>query len=242
MSDSPLAGKRALVTGAGRGIGRVIALALARAGASVALAARTDAELLAVAGEVEAAGGGALTHPTDVAAEASVHALAKRLADEWGYLDVVVNNAAAFARGVAAEMSLAAWERVIATNLTGPFLVTRATLPLLRKARGGTIVFVSSTAGKRGYAEGSAYAASKHGLMGFAHALLYEVRGDDIRVAVVSPSAVDTRPVRAGARAPALAGKGSRLRSEDVAQAVVFACALPGRALVRDVELWGTNP
>lgn len=240
MSELSLIGKRALVTGAGRGIGRVIALALARARATVAVTARTDAELLAVAGEIEAAGGQALTHPADISDEDSVKSLAKHLASEWGYLDIVVNNAAAFGRGPLAEMSLATWNRTIATNLTGAFLVTRETIPLLRKAKGGTIAFVSSTAGKRGYAEGGAYAASKHGLMGFAHSLLYEVRSDDIRVVVVTPSLVDTR--RATGRPVAASGKGSRLRSEDIADAVLFACALPGRALVRDIELWATNP
>jgi 3-oxoacyl-[acyl-carrier protein] reductase len=137
-------------------------------------------------------------------------------------------------------MRLAEWNRILATNLTGPFLVTRETIPLLRKAKGGTVVFVSSTAGKRGYADGSAYAASKHGVMGLAHSLLYEVRGDDIRVVVVTPSLVDTR--RVTGRPVATGGKGSRLRSEDVAEAVLLACALPGRALVRDIELWATNP
>jgi len=239
-SKLPLLGRRALVTGAGRGIGRVIALAFARAGATVAIASRTEAELLAVAHEIEEAGGQALVHPTDIADESAIKALAKSLVAEWGYLDILVNNAAQFARGPAASLGLVDWNRVIATNLTGPFLMCREMIPLLRKGKGATIVFLSSTAGKRGYADGAAYAASKHGLMGFAHSLLYEVRGDDIRVVVVSPSLVDTR--RVTGRPVARDGKGSRLRSEDVAEAVVFACALPGRALVRDVELWATNP
>jgi 3-oxoacyl-[acyl-carrier protein] reductase len=240
MTRLSLSGKQALVTGAGRGIGREIALVLARAGAKVALASRTEAELLAVAGEIEADGGTAVVHAADIADEKSVQALARALATEWGYLDVLVNNAATFARRTLADLSLDDWNRVIATNLTGSFLVTRETLPLMRKAKGGTIVFLSSTAGKRGYGEGSAYAASKHGLMGLAHSLLYEVREDDIRVVVVSPSAVDTRRAK-GPRGD-VAGKGARLQSEDVAEAVLFACALPGRALVREVELWGTNP
>lgn len=236
----PLTGRRALVTGAGRGIGRVIALGLARAGAAVAIASRTEAELLAVAHEIERSGGQAVVHPTDIADESAVQALAGSLRAEWGYLDILVNNAAQFARGPAASLRLEDWNRVIAANLTGPFLVCREMLPLLRKGKGGTIVFLSSTAGKRGYAEGAAYAASKHGLMGFAHSLLYEVRSDDIRVVVVSPSLVDTR--RVTDRPVAREGKGSRLRAEDVAEAVVFACTLPARALVRDVEIWATNP
>jgi len=240
MADGTLVGKRALVTGAGRGIGREIALAFARAGATVAIAARTDAELLAVAGEIDAAGGSALSIATDISNEDSVKALGATLATEWGYLDIVVNNAASFARRLVTETSLESWNRVIGTNLTGTFLVTRETLPLMRNAKGGTIIFVSSTAGKRGYGEGSAYAASKHGLMGLAHSLLYEVRGENVRVVVVSPSVVDTR--RQDRARVAHEGKGALLRAEDVAQTVVFACSLPGRALVRDIELWGTNP
>lgn len=240
MANEELIGKRALVTGAGRGIGREIALALARAGATVAIAARTDAELLAVAGEIDAAGGSALSIPTDISSEASVKALASTLATEWGYLDIVINNAASFARRLVSETPLDTWNRVIGTNLTGTFLVTREMLPLMRNAKGGTFIFVSSTAGKRGYGEGAAYAASKHGIMGFAHSLLYEVRGENIRVVVVSPSVVDTR--RQDRARVVREGKGALLRAEDVAQTVVFACALPGRALVRDIELWGTNP
>jgi len=240
MANEELVGKRALVTGAGRGIGREIALALARAGATVAIAARTDAELLAVAGEIDAAGGSALSIPTDISSEASVKALASTLATEWGYLDIVINNAASFARRLVSETPLDTWNRVIGTNLTGTFLVTREMLPLMRNAKGGTFIFVSSTAGKRGYGEGAAYAASKHGIMGFAHSLLYEVRGENIRVVVVSPSVVDTR--RQDRARVVREGKGALLRAEDVAQTVVFACALPGRALVRDIELWGTNP
>lgn len=240
MANGELVGKRALVTGAGRGIGREIAIALARAGATVAIAARTEAELLAVAGEIDAGGGSALSISTDIASETSVKALAAALATEWGYLDIVVNNAASFARRLVTDTPLDTWNRVIGTNLTGTFLVTRETLPLMRNAKGGTFVFVSSTAGKRGYGEGAAYAASKHGLMGFAHSLLYEVRGENIRVVIVSPSVVDTR--RQERARVARDGKGALLRAEDVAQTVVFACALPGRALVRDIELWGTNP
>lgn len=241
MNHVSLTGKCALVTGAGRGIGREIAISLAGAGARVALAARTEAELLAVAGEIETAGGSTLIHPTDIADEKSVASMAEAISTEWGYLDIVVNNAATFARQPIAECSLEDWNRVIGTNLTGSFLVTRATLPLIRKAQGGTVLFISSTAGKRGYGTGGPYAASKHGLMGLAHSLLYEARDDDVRVVVVSPSVVDTTRPRPGSKTRSR-GKGVRLHAQDVAEAVVFACALPGRALVREVELWGTNP
>lgn len=228
------------MTGAGRGIGRVIARSLAQAGASVLLASRTEAELLVVAHEIEDTGGQALVHPTDVSDEASVKSLAKAAESEWGYIDILISNAAQFARGSVAKLSLADWNRVMAANVTGAFLLCRETIPLLRKGTSPTIVFLSSTAGKRGYADGAAYAASKHAIMGLAHSLLYEVRGDDIRVVVVTPSLVDTR--RETDRPIARSGKGSRLRPEDVAQTVLLACALPGRALVRDVELWATNP
>ncbi|RMD88301.1 MAG: SDR family NAD(P)-dependent oxidoreductase [Calditrichaeota bacterium] len=232
--------KKALITGGGRGIGREIALHFARAGLDVVLVARTESQLSSVASEVEALGRKALVVPADISDEKQVEHLAHEVKKHWGHVEILVNNAATFTHGEVVNMSVDEWDKVINTNLRGTFLVTRAFLPGMIKQKSGTIVMISSTSGKRADPGGSAYAASKFGLMGFAQSLLYEVRKHNIRVIVVCPSAVDTR-VMNYEKAP-FAGKRARLRAEDVAQAILQAVSLPPRALVREIELWATNP
>jgi 3-oxoacyl-[acyl-carrier protein] reductase len=232
--------QKAVVTGAGRGIGRQIALHLARAGADVVLAARTRPELDQVAAEIRQLGRRALVVPTDVSVDEEVENLAQAALKEFGKIDIVINNAAAFGRGPVQELPVEVWDRVLSVNLRGVFLVTRAFLPQMIQRQEGAIVMISSTSGKRADPGGAAYCTSKFGLMGFAQSLLYDVRRYNIRVIVVSPSAVDTRPV--DPKSVPTSGKGSRLRAEDVAESVLHALRLPPRALVREIELWATNP
>jgi len=233
------AGQTALVTGGGTGIGREIALALGREGAAVAVAGRRREPLRAVAREIEALDARALPQEADIRDPDSVQALVEATERDLGAIDILINNAATFASGEVAALDLAAWNDVLATNLTGSFLVTRAVLPgMIRRQRGGSIVFMSSTAGKRGDARGAAYCASKFGMMGLAHSLLYEVRRHDIRVVVVSPSSIDT-----GREVPDPdIVTGARPHASDVAASVVHCLGLPARALIREVEIWGTNP
>jgi 3-oxoacyl-[acyl-carrier protein] reductase len=235
-----LQNKVALVTGAGRGIGRVIALTFAREGADVSIASRTTSELKSVAKEIEALGRKALAVTADVSSEKAVHTLVMRTLTIFGRIDILVNNAADFVHVPVTEMSIKDFDRVIHTNLRGPFLLSRAVLPSMIDRKEGTIVMISSTSGKRANPESSAYNASKFGLMGFSEALLREVRQHNIRVVVVSPSAVDTR-IAEDSRI-SKAGKGARLRSEDIAETVLYSVTLPTRALVREVEVWATNP
>ncbi|MFQ5863761.1 MAG: SDR family oxidoreductase [bacterium] len=238
MTD--LTGKRALITGGGRGIGREIALQFAKAGIDLVLTSRTKSQLDAVAKEVEALGRQVLIVPADISQEREVDNLAQVVSKEWDTIDILVNNAAAFARGRVVNLSVTDWDKVMNTNLRGVFLVTKAFLPGLIKQESGTIVMISSTSGKRADPGGSAYSTSKFGLMGFAQSLLYEVRKYDIRVIVVSPSLVDTRVVDYE-KVPK-GGAGARLRAEDVAEAILHSVSLPPRALVREIELWATNP
>ncbi|MFQ5604218.1 MAG: SDR family NAD(P)-dependent oxidoreductase [bacterium] len=188
-----LAGKKALITGSGRGIGREIALHFARAGADVVLTARNESRLRAVAEEIKTLSRKVLTLPADICQEQQVANLARTVSAEWGALDILVNNAAAFARGNVVDLASSDWDKVINTNLRGAFLVTHYFLKDMIQQQSGTIVMVSSTSGKRADAGGAAYSASKFGLMGLAQSLLYEVRQHNIRVVVVSPSLVDTR-------------------------------------------------
>jgi 3-oxoacyl-[acyl-carrier protein] reductase len=235
-----LTGKKALITGGGRGIGREIALHFARVGIDLVLTSRTKSQLDAVAKEVEALGRQVLAVPADVSQEQEVENLTRVVSQAWGTIDILVNNAAAFARGRVIDLAVNDWDKVIHTNLRGVFLVTKAFLPGMIKQESGTIVMISSTSGKRADPGGAAYCTSKFGLMGFAQSLLYEVRKYNIRVVVVSPSLVDTRVVDYDKVAKE--GAGVRLRAEDVAEAILHSVSLPPRALVREIELWATNP
>jgi 3-oxoacyl-[acyl-carrier protein] reductase len=174
----------------------------------------------------------------DVADEASVRSMVETTERDLGPLDIVINNAATFARGEVAALEPGKWNHIIATNLTGAFLVTHFALPGMIERRGGSIVFISSTSGKRGDAGSAAYSASKFGLMGLAHSLLYEVRRHDIRVIVVSPSGIDTQPEIPSPEKVT----GARPHATDVAATVLHSLTLPGRALLREIEIWGTNP
>lgn len=233
-----LKGKTALISGGGSGIGREIALALGAAGARVAVAGRRADRLAKVVGELEALDTRALAVQADVRQPASIEALVTRVQEELGGIDILVNNAAVFAHGAVVEMSPESWNDVINTNLTGAFLLTRAVLPQMIRRRQGGVVFISSTSGKRADPKAAAYAASKFGLMALAQSLLYEVRRDNIRVIVVSPSLIDTREKKPQQGQV----EGVSPHAADVAQTVLHCLQLPQRALIREVEIWGTNP
>ncbi len=235
-----LSGKVAVVTGGSRGIGKFIAKRLADEGASVVIAGRTLADLKSAVEEISTAGGRVIAVQTDVSSEKSVHRLLSKTLTEFGTIDILINNAGQYMEKSLTEMSLEEWNGVIGTNLTGPFLLTRAVLPEMMEKLDGTIVMISSTSGKRAKANSAAYSASKFGVEGFSEALLREVRDYNIRVIVVTPSAVDSSERES--RQILKGGKGARLRAEDVAETVVAAIKLPPRALVREVELWATNP
>ena len=192
MSSPPLEGAHALVTGAGRGIGRGCALALAEAGASVTLVARSGGELGHVASEIEAAGGTAFPHPADVTDEQQVDE-AVRFAVSKGALSICVNSAGLNRTGPSHEYALADFELVLDTNLRGTFLVCRAVgRALLERGRGGRIVNISSQMGSVGYPGRAAYCASKHAVNGLTKALAVEWAPHGITVNAVAPTFIHT--------------------------------------------------
>lgn len=197
-----LKGKVALVTGASRGIGKATASAFARAGASVALAARDSAALDANVAEIEAAGGVALACPCDVADEASVQTVFARVAATYGPLDILVNSAGAVAQAPFAEMAASTWDHVLAVNLRGTFLCCREAFRQMAPHGGGVIVNLSSLSGVpevEKFPGLSAYNVSKYGVAGLSEILAIEGRAHHIRVVAVSPGAVDTEMLRAAA-------------------------------------------
>ena len=235
MYDVNLSGKVAVVTGGGRGIGLHIAEALQVVGAVVAITGRDEDALKEAAEEM-----GDACHPyvCDQRDPVAIGELAARVTADLGAPDILVNNAGAVApSGPVASASLELWNEIIQTNLTGVFLTTQAFVPAMIEKNRGDIFMIGSTSGKKGDAEWSAYSASKFGLRGFAESLLYEVRGNNIRVTVVNPSQVNAAP-----DVDATEGVGIHLHAADIAATVVHICGLPHRTLIREVEVWGTNP
>jgi NAD(P)-dependent dehydrogenase (short-subunit alcohol dehydrogenase family) len=231
---------RVLITGAGRGIGRSIALRFAREGARIALAARTAAQLERVAGEVERAGGAGLAVPMDVtdlaSVEQGVHAA---LAFTGGVLDVLVNNAGAFTVVPFAEMSPATWYRLLAVNLNGPFHVTLLSLKGLERSPRGHLVNVSSVAGRQPFEGSSAYCTTKYGLRGFSNVLRLELAPRGIRVTTVYPGATDTSIFD---DVPGTWDRASMNRPEDVAEVVWQAVAAPPESDVADLDVPPPEP
>jgi hypothetical protein len=224
----------ALVTGAGRGIGRAVALALAREGAAVALAARTRAELAAVAAEIREAGGRALAVPTDVTQDAAVEALIERTAAELGRLDLLVTAAGVASFGPVSGAKPADWDAMLAVNLRAVMVCCRAALGPMIRQHHGTIVNVASVAATRPIPGAAAYAATKAGVAAWSRVLAEEVRSDGIRVGVVLPGAVDTPLWDAVPNAP---DRRRMLAPDDVARAVVLMATLPAGATLEELTL-----
>jgi NAD(P)-dependent dehydrogenase (short-subunit alcohol dehydrogenase family) len=187
-----LSGKVAFITGGGTGIGRACALAFAKEGARVAVVGRTKGPLEGVSREIAASGGDSFSTSCDVADRASVeHALAAS-ANHFGRLDTIVNNAGAVAVATADETSDEDWHRLLGVNLTGSFLVSRAALPLLRKAGGGSITNIGSVLGLVARKQRAAYCATKAGVIGLTRAMAVDHAHESIRVNCICPAIVET--------------------------------------------------
>jgi len=187
-----LEGRIALVTGASSGLGRATAIALARAGADVAIVARSEEELDSVRGEIIKIGRRALALPVDLASVDDTTEAVRQSVEELGRVDVLVNAAGTDTPGTVEALDIEGWDRTLAVNLRAPFLLSKAAFPHMREAGGGTIINISSVAGKKGWANASAYCASKFGLTGFTEALADEGKEHGIRAIVLYPGAMAT--------------------------------------------------
>lgn len=235
-----LRGELAVVTGATQGIGRAVALALGRAGAKVAICARNGQNVRATVGSWCAEGIDAIGSACDVGDPAQVERFAAFVVRERGPVRVLVNNAGIARFAPLERLSLEDWDATINTNLRALFLVTRAFLPRMKETGGGAIVNVASLAGRNGFEEGTAYCASKHGVLGFAKALMPEVRKHNIRVITVCPGSVATPLMEHQARFQPHVDR--ILRPEDVAEAVLATLTLPDRAMISELDIRPTNP
>lgn len=242
MSEHDLAGLVTVITGAGSGVGRSVAIALAEAGGTPILVGRSREPLVETASLVAGIGGEALVMPADVTDEAAIAEVFSRSADELEGIDAVILSAGIGRYGPIESYPIADWEATLATNLTGPFLCARAAIPHLRRRGGGSIVAVSSGAGKQGYPQLGAYSASKFGLMGLMQGLAAEVADDGIKVCTVVPGSILT-PFgghSVAEKRDAMASDPGRkyLNPEDVAEAILFLLRQPRHAWTQELNLW----
>lgn len=234
MQIPSLNGQVALVTGAGRGIGRAIALELARAGAAVALTARTEPELQKLAADIRAEGGQVAVFPADLRDEGQVIGLVAAVAAHFGRLDMLVNNAGAPLNQTLENSTTEQFDMLMTVNVRAPFLLCREAIPHLRAVGGGFIVNIASVVAVKGYANQALYAASKHALLGMSKSLAREVQPDHIRVHVICPGGVATEMVTQ--MRPDLDPAGL-IQPEEIAETVVFLVTRRGRAAIDQVDV-----
>ncbi|NGY35964.1 3-ketoacyl-ACP reductase [Flavobacterium sp. XN-5] len=238
MTD--LKNKNALITGAGKGIGKAIAIALAKEGVNVILVARTQSDLDEVAKEVNNLGAKSLTLTADVSDISSVNTAVAAALDKFKTIDILINNAGIAAFGKILEMEPTAWERIIQVNLMGTYYTTRAVLPNMIERQTGDIINISSTAGLKGNASTSAYSASKFAVLGLTESLMQEVRKHNIRVTALTPSTVATdmaKDLKLTDGNPE-----NVMQAEDVAELIIAQLKLNRRVFIKESGIWSTNP
>ena len=215
---NPLAGKVAIVTGAGRGIGNAISLILSRSGCRVVLASRNESRLKTVEEEIRSQSGEALVFPTDLTQDHDMERLVERTLQEWGSIDYLVNNAGWGKKAPVVKVKVEDWDRTFQVNLRAPMILSQLVLPTLIAKGEGAIINIGSISGKTGQANTAAYSASKFGLIGFTQSLYEEVREHGIKVTVILPGFVDTELIPPTNKLD----RSKMISPKDVAQAVLF--------------------
>ena len=229
-----LAGKVAIVTGAGRGIGRAISVALAHEAATIVLAARSSDTLQEAAEKVTQAGGKAHIVVTELTDEQSIKGLVKETEAEFGRLDVLVNNAGITHSATLEETATEDWERCMWVNARAPFILCREALGLLRKSESAYIINIASVVGVKGYPLQSAYTSSKHALRGMTISLSEELRDSNIRVHLLCPGGVDTDMV---ARVRPDIRKDELIKPEEIAELVLYLVTHKGNAVIDELHI-----
>lgn len=236
-----LKGKVAFITGAGRGIGEAIAIALAKEGVNVGLLARTEEALKSVAEEIGTLNVKVAYAPADVSSLEEVKQAIEKLTSELGTADILINNAGIGGFEKLVDTDPVEWEKIIDVNLMGTYYVTHTVLPQLIEKNGGDIINISSTNGLNGAPGSSAYSASKFGVIGLTESLAQEVRRNNIRVTALTPSTVVTEL----ATNSSLVDKDKIdqfMQPEDIAEFIVSQLKLDPRIYVKTASLLATNP
>jgi NAD(P)-dependent dehydrogenase (short-subunit alcohol dehydrogenase family) len=224
----------ALVTGAGRGIGRSISLALAEAGAFVVLTARTSQQLEKVKDVIKEQGGRAAVIPADMAVENDINELFDKIRNEFGQLDVLINNAGIGIYGEVVDFPVESFDKICAVNLRGTFLCCQQAMKLMIPRKSGYIINISSVVGFKGYQSQAAYSASKHGVMGITKSLAVEAQPYGIRVSAILPGGTDTELIRIAR--PDI-NPDDLIQLEDIDQTVLFLLSLSDRAAIDQIYI-----
>lgn len=231
-----LEGQVAIVTGASKGIGGAIAMALHHEGASVVLAARGKDELESLAKEIHKEGGRSIALKIDLTNDDHIWTLVQETVKRFSRIDILVNNAGVGVFKPFVELGTAEFDEMWKLNMRAPFVLTKIVLPYMAKQRSGAIVNIASLAGKNSFVGGTGYAATKWALRGWASSLMLEVREHNIRVVTIFPGSVDTTFSSMNKRGDKIT------QPEDVADAVVFAVTAPARSMFSEIDVRPTNP
>lgn len=218
-----LRGRVALVTGAGRGIGKGIALTLGRSGCRVVLTARTKAELEQVEEEILSGGGEAISISADLSRDEEIARVAEQVQKAWGGVDILINNAGWGKRAAVVRGSIEDWDQTIRLNLRAPMILSKLLVPGMIAKSAGAVINIGSVSGKSGEANGAAYSASKFGLIGFTQSLFEEVREYGVKVAVILPGFVDTPMIPANRQID----RSKMIRADDIAEAALYVLTSP---------------
>ncbi|MFH6946528.1 3-ketoacyl-ACP reductase [Flavobacterium sp. FlaQc-50] len=238
MTD--LKNKNALITGAGKGIGKAIAIALAKEGVNVILVAKTQSDVDQLSTEISAFGVKTLALSADVSDINSINTAVEKALAEFKTIDILINNAGIAAFGKFLDLEPAAWEKIIQVNLMGTYYATRAVLPNMIERQTGDIINISSTAGLNGNALTSAYSASKFAVLGLTDSLMQEMRKHNIRVTALTPSTVATDMAK---DLNLTDGNPEKvMQSEDIAELIVAQLKLNRRVFIKNSSIWSTNP
>lgn len=235
-----LKNKNALITGAGKGIGKAIAIALAKEGVNVILVSRTQLDVEQLAVKIENFGVKSLALTADVADINSVNSAVEKALTEFKTIDILINNAGIASFGNFLELEPAEWEKIIQVNLMGTYYTTRAVLPNMIERQTGDIINISSTAGLNGNALTSAYSASKFAVLGLTDSLMQELRKHNIRVTALTPSTVATD---LAIDLKLTDGNPEKvMQSEDLAELIIAQLKLNRRVFIKNSSIWSTNP
>jgi len=235
-----LKNKNALITGAGKGIGKAIAIALAKEGVNVILISRTQLDVDQLAIKIENFGVKSLALSADVSDINSINAAVEKALAEFKTIDILINNAGIASFGNFLELEPTEWEKIIQVNLMGTYYTTRAVLPNMIERQTGDIINISSTAGLNGNALTSAYSASKFAVLGLTDSLMQEMRKHNIRVTALTPSTVATDMAK---DLNLTDGNPEKvMQSEDIAELIIAQLKLNRRVFIKNSSIWSTNP
>lgn len=238
MTD--LKNKNAFITGAGKGIGKAIAIALAKEGVNLILVSRTQADVDQLAAETAALGVKSLALSADVSDINSINSAAEKALAEFKSIDILINSAGIASFGKFLELEPDVWENIIKVNLMGTYYTTRAIIPNMIERQTGDIINISSTAGLNGNALTSAYSASKFAVLGLTDSLMQEMRKHNIRVTALTPSTVATDMAKDLKLTDGNPDK--VMQSEDIAELIIAQLKLSRRVFIKNSSIWSTNP